>query len=212
MAFSADGSRIVSACEKDVRTWDPATGKELAVSAGIGGVVVAVSPDGKSLAVAVRTGPSTARDSLTLLDAATGQKRFTVEAYPDWDRKTTYRPTINGLAFSPDGKRVASAGSVGGRWIAEGVVSVWDAATGKALRRFEKLTTSASAYDFVLLARRQEDPDTLFFSRRLAMEGDTELGLLVKNTIDAIELPVLDLNSLKPVNVLARMRHRLAHR
>ena len=74
------------------------------------------------------------------------------------------------------------------------------------------LTISASAYDFVLLARRQEDPDTLFFSRRLAMEGDTELGLLVKNTIDAIELPVLDLNSLKPVNVLARMRHRLAHR
>ena len=74
------------------------------------------------------------------------------------------------------------------------------------------LTISASAYDFVLLARRQEDPDTLFFSRRLAMEGDTELGLLVKNTIDAIELPVLDLESLKPVNVLARMRHRLAHR
>jgi len=74
------------------------------------------------------------------------------------------------------------------------------------------LTISASAYDFVLLARRQEDPDTLFFSRRLAMEGDTELGLLVKNTIDAIELPVLDLESLKPSQVLARMRHRLAPR
>src|SRR5674476_803448 len=55
------------------------------------------------------------------------------------------------------------------------------------------LTISASAYDFVLLARRQEDPDTLFFSRRLSMEGDTELGLLVKNTIDAIELPVFNL-------------------
>ena len=73
------------------------------------------------------------------------------------------------------------------------------------------LTISASAYDFVLLARRQEDPDTLFFSRRLAMEGDTELGLLVKNTIDAIELPVLDLERLKPAQVLARVRHRLAH-
>ena len=54
------------------------------------------------------------------------------------------------------------------------------------------LTLSASAYDFVLLARRQEDPDTLFFSRRLSMEGDTELGLVVKNALDAIELPVLD--------------------
>ena len=71
------------------------------------------------------------------------------------------------------------------------------------------LTISASAYDFVLLARRQEDPDTLFFSRRLAMEGDTELGLLVKNTIDGIELPVFSLAQLKPSQVLARLKARL---
>lgn len=68
------------------------------------------------------------------------------------------------------------------------------------------LTISASAHDFVLLARRQEDPDTLFFNRRLAMEGDTELGLLVKNTIDAIELPVLTLEQLKPAHVLNQAR------
>jgi len=74
------------------------------------------------------------------------------------------------------------------------------------------LTISASAYDFVLLARRQEDPDTLFFSRRLAMEGDTELGLLVKNTIDAIELPVLRVEQFMPAQVLARLKARLAHR
>jgi predicted lipid carrier protein YhbT len=72
------------------------------------------------------------------------------------------------------------------------------------------LTISASAYDFMLLARRQEDPDALFFSRRLSMEGDTELGLLVKNTIDAIELPVLNLDHLKPAQVLARLRARLS--
>ena len=72
------------------------------------------------------------------------------------------------------------------------------------------LTISASAYDFMLLARRQEDPDALFFSRRLSMEGDTELGLLVKNTIDAIELPVLNLDHLKPAHVLARLRARLS--
>jgi len=71
------------------------------------------------------------------------------------------------------------------------------------------LTISASAYDFVLLARRQEDPDTLFFSRRLAMEGDTELGLLVKNTMDAVELPVFNLDQLKPAQVLARLKARL---
>ncbi len=72
------------------------------------------------------------------------------------------------------------------------------------------LTISASAYDFILLARRQEDPDTLFFSRRLSMEGDTELGLLVKNTIDAIELPVLHIEQFKPAQLLARIRSRLA--
>ena len=71
------------------------------------------------------------------------------------------------------------------------------------------LTISAGAHDFVKLARRQEDPDTLFFNRRLAMEGDTELGLLVKNTIDAIELPVLDLEPFKPSQVLARLRAKL---
>jgi predicted lipid carrier protein YhbT len=44
------------------------------------------------------------------------------------------------------------------------------------------------------------------------MEGDTELGLLVKNTIDAIELPVLNFEQLKPAQVLARMKARLAPR
>ncbi|MGZ3236698.1 MAG: ubiquinone anaerobic biosynthesis accessory factor UbiT [Burkholderiaceae bacterium] len=54
------------------------------------------------------------------------------------------------------------------------------------------LTIGASAYDFLLLARRQEDPDTLFFSRRLSMEGDTELGLLIKNTLDAMEFRLFE--------------------
>ena len=58
------------------------------------------------------------------------------------------------------------------------------------------LCISASAQDFILLALRKEDPDTLFFSRRLVMEGDTELGLLAKNTLDAMELPPLDFRCL----------------
>ena len=74
------------------------------------------------------------------------------------------------------------------------------------------LTISASAHDFVLLARRQEDPDTLFFSRRLSMEGDTELGLLVKNTIDAIELPVFHLERFKPAQVLERLKAKFRPR
>ena len=70
------------------------------------------------------------------------------------------------------------------------------------------LTISASAHDFMLLARRLEDPDTLFFSRRLSMEGDTELGLLVKNTLDAIEMPLVTLAPFKPSHGLASLRSR----
>lgn len=49
------------------------------------------------------------------------------------------------------------------------------------------LTLTATAQDFLALALRREDPDTLFFSRRLVMEGDTEFGLFVKNSLDALE-------------------------
>lgn len=68
------------------------------------------------------------------------------------------------------------------------------------------LMIGASAHDFLLLAQRKEDPDTLFFSRRLIMEGDTELGLLVKNTLDAIESPLFNLERLAPARVLERLR------
>lgn len=68
------------------------------------------------------------------------------------------------------------------------------------------LTLAAAAEDFLALALRQEDPDTLFFNRRLVMEGDTELGLLVKNTLDALDFkPSLP----APRDVLRRLRARL---
>lgn len=70
------------------------------------------------------------------------------------------------------------------------------------------LAISASAQDFLRLAQRREDPDTLFFNRRLSMEGDTELGLVVKNALDALELPVLDLRQWAPQTVLARLVSR----
>jgi predicted lipid carrier protein YhbT len=65
-------------------------------------------------------------------------------------------------------------------------------------RQAPDLTVSASAADFLALARREQDPDTLFFSRRLAMEGDTELGLMVKNALDAMALPLFDPQRLGP--------------
>jgi len=71
------------------------------------------------------------------------------------------------------------------------------------------LTISAVAHDFMLLAQRREDPDTLFFSRRLAMEGDTELGLVVKNALDAMELPVFDAEQWAPRRVLSALASAL---
>jgi predicted lipid carrier protein YhbT len=78
---------------------------------------------------------------------------------------------------------------------------VRDAGFGVAFRvrspRFEPMSTkpavdvtfTASAVDFLLLATRRADPDTLFFDRRLLIEGDTETGLRLKNVLDAIDLP-----------------------
>jgi predicted lipid carrier protein YhbT len=51
------------------------------------------------------------------------------------------------------------------------------------------VTVRASLPDYLALALRREDPDTLFFSRRLVLEGDTELGLALKNALDAIGWP-----------------------
>ena len=56
--------------------------------------------------------------------------------------------------------------------------------SGKPYLRFR-----ASARDFMRIAAREEDADTLFFNRRLVVEGDTESALLVKNSLDAIEAP-----------------------
>ena len=53
------------------------------------------------------------------------------------------------------------------------------------------LCITASARDFAQLASGAEDADTLYFDRRLIVEGDTELALLVKNTLDALSAPKL---------------------
>ncbi|MBI2745450.1 MAG: SCP2 sterol-binding domain-containing protein [Burkholderiales bacterium] len=49
------------------------------------------------------------------------------------------------------------------------------------------LRLSATLADFARMMLREEDPDTLFFHRRLVIEGDTELGLVVKNLLDSVD-------------------------
>ena len=55
------------------------------------------------------------------------------------------------------------------------------------------LAFAANLSAYLQLLARQEDPDTLFFNRELEITGDTELGLIVKNMLDAVEWPSLRL-------------------
>jgi predicted lipid carrier protein YhbT len=48
------------------------------------------------------------------------------------------------------------------------------------------LRIAAAAPAYWRLLRGRDDADRLFFERALVMEGDTEMGLVLKNTLDAI--------------------------
>ena len=52
-----------------------------------------------------------------------------------------------------------------------------------------ELELRAGVGDFVALIRGTADADTLFFQRRLKIACDTELGLIVKNWLDAAARP-----------------------
>lgn len=65
----------------------------------------------------------------------------------------------------------------GTRFVAHGRRTPHDVAIRARLRDFHALATQA------------EDPDTLFFQRRLLIEGDTALGLGIKNLLDGMEMP-----------------------
>jgi predicted lipid carrier protein YhbT len=57
----------------------------------------------------------------------------------------------------------------------------------RASRREPDVRIRSTVSGYVALALRRADPDTLFFNRRLVIEGDTELGLVAKNALDAVD-------------------------
>ncbi len=84
---------------------------------------------------------------------------------------------------------------LGGRWVR---IEIVDLDIGWSLRVAGKrlvleaqapadVRVAAAWRDLLMLASRHEDPDALFFRRRLAIDGDTELGLEVKNLIDGLD-------------------------
>lgn len=70
---------------------------------------------------------------------------------------------------------------------------------------------TANLNDLVLIAGRKEDPDTLFFQRRLSIEGDTELGLEVKNLMDSVDLDALPKGLTMVLNQLADFVYKGVH-
>lgn len=69
-------------------------------------------------------------------------------------------------------------------------------------------TIRGRALEFLLLAARLEDPDTLFFQRRLEVTGDTTIGLTTRNLLDRLPLEALPL----PLRIALNRAGRFARR
>ncbi len=116
--FSTDGTRLVtSSIDRTAKVWDAKTGKELLTFSGHKAFVydVAFSPDGKSIASSGFDG------FVKIWDSSTGKETLSLSAETSAE--------IHGLAFSPDGTRLALANDGSYPMI------IWDVATGKVLLR-----------------------------------------------------------------------------
>ena len=49
------------------------------------------------------------------------------------------------------------------------------------------LVLAGNSCEFLQLLAKKQDPDSLFFQRKLKMSGSTELGLFVKNFLDSFD-------------------------
>ncbi len=131
--FTTDGGTLLTVCPSRLCYWDAATGK-LQKSVRIPAPdlpSVRLSTDAKTLAVAVGL---YSREAVELWDTETGKPRLKLQGEPAWANF--------GLAFSPDGKTLATSsitfitGSNDG-WADVGTLSLWDTSTGKPIRRFK---------------------------------------------------------------------------
>jgi WD40 repeat protein len=118
LAWSPDGKYIaVGSSTELVEIWDTVTGQNIFNYRGHNGDVLSVawSPDGKRIVSG--SGDSTAQ----VWDALTGNNAYTYRGHADyyWGHLTS-GASVNAVAWSPDGKHIASGGT-------DNTVQVWEA-------------------------------------------------------------------------------------
>lgn len=153
IAWAADGMSLATAGDdRTIRTWEIAAGRLIATRSGIaregyGGPVVAFTSDLK-IAVVNYWG------AISLLAVADGKVLGKIDPILDRGKDSTFRPDVFAMAFSPDGRRLATAGATSAQSLPGGIVIVWDVETGKPLHKFEPLTTAAGAVAWSADGRR----------------------------------------------------------